>query len=166
MVNESSSTLTSPGTINLLFQKNLLYTCKNKTNWQGEHCAKVHARLAHQQLMLLVRTWHAWVWRLLGGARVWIIGCGRHPRQRSVGCRLERNSTASNMACAERLRRTGGALLPLVPPTREIRGGMRGWRSGSGGVVVRQLSRSLWWWTILILSDRKSEVPPVRRRRR
>lgn len=54
--------------------------------------------------MLLVRTWHSWVWRLIGGASVWIIGCGRHPRQRLVGADWWDARPPPNMAHAIRLR--------------------------------------------------------------
>lgn len=99
--------------------------------------------------MLLVRTWHSWVWRLIGGVRVRIIGCGRHPRQRLVGADWWDARPPPNMA-HDFENRVAGVLLEVLSVARKLRGwGM--WKS-----EARRLSSSSdvrWWWTILILSD-------------
>jgi len=51
-----------------------------------------------------VRLCLSWVWRLIGGASVRIIGCGRHPRQRLVGADWRDARPPPNMAHAIRLR--------------------------------------------------------------
>lgn len=107
--------------------------------------------LAPLAVVLLVRTWHSWVWRLIGGAIRWVIGCGWH----SAGVRwVPIGETLDRLQYGAHHRRRATSVRRKASPRTSRRDERT--RVPRRSETRRNIIVDRPWWTILILSDFKN----------